>query len=94
MILFAAAVSLCLFAFAAMMSAFNWWAIAGCIQGGARVSWIPFIGGFSGAIALAIFPSEAVRAWWWVPLCTDYGCLPGFAYTAAFHLACLRRSKR
>lgn len=36
-------------------------------------SWIPFIGGLSGALALLLVPVPGARSWWWLPLLLDWG---------------------
>jgi len=34
-------------------------------------SWIPFVGGVVGCIALLITPSQVVRGYWWIPIILD-----------------------
>lgn len=50
-------------------------------------SWIPLLGGVLGAIALLLIPAAAVNRWWWILLLLDWGCLPGFLYTAFWYLS-------
>jgi len=49
-------------------------------------SWVPFIGGILGAIALAFLPVEEAASYWWVPLIADWGSIPGTVFAIAFHL--------
>ena len=37
-------------------------------------SLLPLVGGIAGGITLLIYPSDAVRAWAWLPLILDLGC--------------------
>lgn len=39
-------------------------------------SFIPFVGGVIGAIAVGLAPLDPVRAFFWVPLLLDVGCIP------------------
>jgi hypothetical protein len=36
---------------------------------------IPFVGGALAAVALAIIPLAGARAWWWLPIVLDWGCV-------------------
>jgi hypothetical protein len=56
-------------------------------------SWIPLIGGVAGSVAFAISPvlDGGLRPYFWVPLLTDWGCLPGFIHAAVFILLMRRR---
>src|SRR4051812_22703006 len=49
---------------------------------GKHVSWIPLIGGSLLGGALLLWPSAAVRRFGWLPWFVDWGCVPGFAWTA------------
>lgn len=49
-------------------------------------SWIPLLGGVFGVFGLLLLPFEAVHRWWWVPLCLDWGSLPGIGHALLFHL--------
>lgn len=45
-------------------------------------SWIPLLGGLSGAAGLIALPSEQLGAYWFLPLFLDWGSIPGLAYSA------------
>ncbi len=49
-------------------------------------SWIPLLGGVFAAIGLVMLPYPRIRVFWWLPFLLDYGCVPGFAYTAYWYL--------
>ena len=43
-------------------------------------SWVPLLGGVSGAIAFVILPWEMLSELWWVPFVLDWGSVPGFLF--------------
>ena len=64
------------------------------IQRHAHVSsWIPLLGGGLGAFALILSPAVVLRGWWWIPLCVDWGSLPGLAYSVFWNLCQARNHK-
>lgn len=72
------------------------WSVAVCaynarsiilqIRGLHAPSWIPLLGGVSGAMALLILPHPSFAAMWWLPLFLDYGSIPGLTHTLIWHL--------
>jgi hypothetical protein len=56
------------------------------------ISWVPLVGGVVGAAALLIAPSDALHAWWWLPLLFDWGSIPGI--THALVMLALRRPRK
>jgi hypothetical protein len=55
-------------------------------------SWIPLVGGISGAAGLWLLPIAALHRWWWLPLVLDWGSVPGIGYSMVYHAA-FRRSR-
>lgn len=55
------------------------------IKGKKAGSWIPFIGGGSISLAMAISPLDVVADWWWVPLLIDWGSVPGVGFAIFYH---------
>jgi len=51
----------------------------GRIRSGSRV---PLVGGCAGCLGLLLGPWPQLRAWCWVPLLLDLGCLPMVAQAA------------
>lgn len=56
-------------------------------------SWIPLIGGTSGAVGLWLLPSAAAHKWWWLPLIVDWGSVPGISHAIIYHLI-VRRNRQ
>ncbi len=52
----------------------------------AASSWVPFLGGLSGLVALLAIPIEGMNGWFWLPLLLDWGSLPGTLYSLYFNL--------
>lgn len=70
------------------------WAIAiNNIRGKKFVSWIPFLGGLSGAGALLVMPLEGAWRYCWVPPLVEWGTVPGFAHVLIYHLFIRRRKE-
>ena len=44
-------------------------------------SWVPFVGGIAGCVAILCIPAHGTNAWAWVPLVLDWGSLPGTVYS-------------
>lgn len=53
----------------------------------ATTSWLPLIGGGVGAVGVLLFPGDLPPYSWMVPLIIDWGCVPGFAFTAWWYLS-------
>lgn len=49
-------------------------------------SWIPLVGGSSVAIAFAISSLTVFKAYWFVPLLLDFGCIPGITHAVFYML--------
>ena len=47
-------------------------------------SWIPLLGGASGAVGLVLLPIPSVSRFWWVALLFDMGTAMGLGYTLIF----------
>ena len=47
-------------------------------------SWVPLVGGLSGAVSLSVVPVPGVGDWWWLPLLTDWGSIPGLGFTVLY----------
>ncbi|NLW51663.1 MAG: hypothetical protein GXY85_12615 [Candidatus Brocadiaceae bacterium] len=56
-------------------------------------SYIVLLGGIAGMVSLAIAPFDCLRAWWWLPLLVDIGCLP-FLACAGLEFGVLRPLRR
>jgi hypothetical protein len=54
-------------------------------------SWIPLVGGVSGAIGILLLPLSDVHKWWWLPLVLDWGSLPGISHAIIYRFALGRR---
>jgi hypothetical protein len=81
------AVAFVLLALCAFVSAYNnWIAFKLYVLRRDAESWIPFVGGISGVLALAFLPVEGAASYWWVPLIADWGSIPGTIFAIAFHL--------
>jgi hypothetical protein len=48
-------------------------------------SWVPLIGGGIGIIGIFVLPGNQFSWLWFVPLIVDFGCLPGFLFTALWY---------
>ncbi|MHC4202140.1 MAG: hypothetical protein ACYSU0_19285, partial [Planctomycetota bacterium] len=55
--------------------------VAGAVFRRRLGSWVPYIGGVSGCVALLVVPIAGTAFWCWVPLLADWGCIPGEVYT-------------
>lgn len=80
-----------LFLWVATLNAIIVW--VGIVRRRPAPSWIPFLSGFAGAIAMWVAPKSELRAWSWIPLLLDWGCIPGFVYTLCFLMAVWLRRK-
>ncbi len=56
----------------------NWACLVRGWAGRRAPSWIPFVGGVLGVLALTVAPGVPVRRLWWVALLVDGGCVAGF----------------
>lgn len=48
--------------------------------------WVPLLPGLAGVGAFSVAPNPTLEALWWLPLLLDAGCVPGFLYSAIWHL--------
>ena len=46
-------------------------------------SYMPFVGGFAGALGLTLIPSSTMSRWAWVALIADYGTFPWLSVVLA-----------
>jgi hypothetical protein len=56
-------------------------------------SWIPIVGGLSGAAAFKILPLSWLNDLWWLPLLLDMGSLPLLTWTLVFLIFYLPHNK-
>ncbi|QEI11246.1 hypothetical protein [Cellvibrio japonicus] len=49
-------------------------------------SWIPLVGGCLGATGIFLLPLKGINKFWWIPFLAEWGCIPGFLYTAVHYL--------
>ena len=63
------------------------WSVAwrGLVRRQPAPSWIPLLGGLSGALGLVAMPLSGVARIWWLPLLLDWGCAPGLLHAALYH---------
>ncbi len=55
------------------------------VRGGSTQSWIPLLGGGLCALACWVAPWPGAFRFWWLPLCLDWGSLPGLAHALLAH---------
>jgi hypothetical protein len=64
----------------------NWYIVLAYRKRKTHVSWIPLLGGLSGAAALLVMPIEGAWRYGWVPLVVEWGTLPGNLHALIYHL--------
>ena len=75
------ALGLALLAIFIWIALLNWRVFYLRLTGRRAPSWIPLMGGVSGAAGLLLLPVGEVAGYWWVPPLLDYGCVPGLIHT-------------
>lgn len=78
---------------AASIVAFNTRVALGQFRSQGTQSWLPVIGGVSGAIGLYVMPNRSVSTLWWLPLFLDWGTIPGLTYAVVWHALRLYRRR-
>lgn len=64
------------------IAAINWAVIVQWVAKRRHSSWIPLAGGGLFGMGMALVPYSPANELWWVPLLADWGCIPGFVFTA------------
>jgi hypothetical protein len=72
----------------------NWWTGLVCFVKRESSTWIPILGGGLGAIGCFLSPYAVLNKLWWVPLLIDWGCVPGFSYSAIYFAISFVRGRK
>jgi hypothetical protein len=79
--------------FFVVMFVANWAIRINNIRGKKSVSYIPFLGGLSGAGALLVMPLEGAWHYCRVPLVVEWGTVPGLVHVLIYHLFLKNKKK-